>query len=487
MRNWIVCLVAGSVVGCGDDGTRETTSPATTNTMTMSDITMTPTAPLPTTGDESTGETGSDTTAAEESTGEPATATTSAPGVCGDGVLDADEECDDGNTALTDACLPTCVAATCGDGALQTGVETCDDANLDDSDACAACQPAVCGDGFVQTGVEACDDGNAVDTDACRSTCVPAACGDGVVQTDVEACDDGNADDTDECTAACVEPSCSDTTKNGSESDVDCGGSKCLPCALGGACVLSSDCAASLCLAGTCGVPKSCQAIKAADPALPSGVYTIDIDANGGIPPMQVYCDQDTDGGGWTMVFKLSDGAGGDGSSLWNSGPLNDADVTLLNPGKSAKQYVSRFPSNFWNVNGVTITSVRVHAYTAGMLAKFWQYDGAATTALTWFTNTRLVASSYTDLPAGPFNYYSIAGDPGNGRRWFINQVYNGCPSDTGWLIVDSPADPCTWETRNGAPAPRILYAPGTTLVNWESAVNGNTIGVAEALAVFIR
>jgi hypothetical protein len=168
-------------------------------------------------------------------------------------------------------------------------------------------------------------------------------------------------------------------------------------------------------------------------------------------------------------------------------GPLNDADPTLLNTMPSTKQYVSRIPASFWNQNGVTVTSVRVHAYTGGTIAKFWKHDGIGSTSVNWFTNTKLVASSYNDLPAGPFNYYSIAGDAANGRRWFINSGYGGCGVDNGWLIVDSAADPCTWETNKAAAPVRILYAPGTTKVVWEQAVNANTVGVAEVLAVFIR
>ncbi len=49
---------------------------------------------------------------------------------CGDGVIDAGEECDDGNVDNDDACLNTCVAATCGDEFVQAGVEQCDGPNL---------------------------------------------------------------------------------------------------------------------------------------------------------------------------------------------------------------------------------------------------------------------------------------------------------------------------------------------------------------------
>ena len=82
---------------------------------------------------------------------------------------------------------------------------------------------AVCGDGVVQAG-EVCDDGNQDDSDACLVTCSPAKCGDGEVQAGVEACDDGNADDLDACSDACVQASCFDKIANGGETDLDCGG-----------------------------------------------------------------------------------------------------------------------------------------------------------------------------------------------------------------------------------------------------------------------
>ena len=124
--------------------------------------------------------------------------------VCGDGVLDPEEDCDDGNTDDDDACPSTCQLPYCGDGVLDDG-EGCDDGNADDTDACPSnCQPAECGDGFVHAGVEECDDGNADNSDACLNVCLLASCGDGVLQVDVEECDDGNDVPDDGCNAACI-------------------------------------------------------------------------------------------------------------------------------------------------------------------------------------------------------------------------------------------------------------------------------------------
>jgi len=129
------------------------------------------------------------------------------PVECGDGVVNGDDVCDDGNPDNTDDCLDTCKPAACGDGFVHADIESCDDGNLDNTDSCVgACVDAKCGDGFVQVGVEVCDDGNLDDTDDCVGVCVAAKCGDGFVHAGIEACDDGNAVDNDKCTNACTVP-----------------------------------------------------------------------------------------------------------------------------------------------------------------------------------------------------------------------------------------------------------------------------------------
>ena len=101
-------------------------------------------------------------------------------------MVDAGEECDDGNLIDHDACTNACTAATCGDGILQDG-EECDDGNDDLSDDCPDCHVYRCGDGFLHVS-EACDDGNDDQTDDCAD-CVPATCGDGIIHAGVEDCD----------------------------------------------------------------------------------------------------------------------------------------------------------------------------------------------------------------------------------------------------------------------------------------------------------
>jgi cysteine-rich repeat protein len=127
--------------------------------------------------------------------------------LCGNGLLDAGEECDDGNGDDGDGCSSGCeieagwdcpeelgppsqCTSTCGDGVKAVGAETCDDGGLEDGDGCdAECQleagwmcaplssdgPDVCdpvfGDGLV-VGDEECDDGNLVAGDGCHEGAV---------------------------------------------------------------------------------------------------------------------------------------------------------------------------------------------------------------------------------------------------------------------------------------------------------------------------
>jgi cysteine-rich repeat protein len=146
---------------------------------------------------------------------------------CGDGMLNANETCDDGNFDPDDGCAADCTLEFCGNGRLE-GDEACDDRNVVDTDACVSgCHLASCGDGLVFAGTEECDDGNTDDTDACLSDCRTALCGDSVVWLDREACDDGNADDADACLANCRVARCGDGVRRADLSEGDEGFEAC--------------------------------------------------------------------------------------------------------------------------------------------------------------------------------------------------------------------------------------------------------------------
>lgn len=177
----------------------------------------------------------------------------SEPSECGNGTLEADEVCDDGNTKADDGCSEDCQiqdplfdcslagepcvnTVVCGNGVLE-GDEQCDDGNSEPGDGCAAACEAVeegfvctrpgrscvalsiCGNGVRERG-EQCDDGEAEPDagDGCDAECqaevgffcavagepcVALECGDGR-RTPEEECDDGDILDGNGCSSACT-------------------------------------------------------------------------------------------------------------------------------------------------------------------------------------------------------------------------------------------------------------------------------------------
>lgn len=114
--------------------------------------------------------------------------------VCGDGVVNVGESCDDANTDDTDACLTTCDFARCGDGVVWANRELCDPGPTpaDAGGVCNTnCTVPSCGNAVLEP-PERCDDGNFVDLDDCTNRCAVPVCGDGV-RAGQEACDLGAA------------------------------------------------------------------------------------------------------------------------------------------------------------------------------------------------------------------------------------------------------------------------------------------------------
>jgi uncharacterized repeat protein (TIGR01451 family)/MYXO-CTERM domain-containing protein len=145
------------------------------------------------------------------------------PNTCGNGVHEAGEICDDSNTIGGDGCEATCKLS---DGEDCDAPSECD-SNLCIADVCVP--DNVCGNGVLETG-EVCDDGNATPSDGCEATCKLSldetcagdddcdsstcdrtsntcepdnTCGNGDTEPD-EACDDGNTADGDGCNNACL-------------------------------------------------------------------------------------------------------------------------------------------------------------------------------------------------------------------------------------------------------------------------------------------
>jgi hypothetical protein len=235
-------------------------------------------------------------------------------------------------------------------------------------------------------------------------------------------------------------------------------------------------------VASACTPQANCAAILRAFPGIGSGAYLIDPDGAGGAAAFRVYCDMATDGGGWTMVYKLSAGVDGEPAALWNGGAVNDTNDAILTTVLSTGHYASRL-LGLWNTAAFPVAQARVALYTGGAESAFMRFNAAGSDRTNWFRLATLQAATWTDLAAQGQNFFQIAGGGNYGRHWFVNRTYGGCPVDSGWLVVNGTSErTCDWSTRVSPVA--LMYARGAGVVNWNDYPN---VGLADVMAVYAR
>jgi len=119
--------------------------------------------------------------------------------ICGNGIVECDEECDDGDTVIFDGCYSDCTWEFCGDGRTDTDGPDNKPGKADYDDDGNGVIDDFSEQFFPGTDDEQCDDGfgnNDIVFGACRTDCRYFYCGDGVVDSgeecDVPTCPDGS-------------------------------------------------------------------------------------------------------------------------------------------------------------------------------------------------------------------------------------------------------------------------------------------------------
>jgi len=108
-----------------------------------------------------------------------------------------------------------------------------------------------------------------------------------------------------------------------------------------------------------------------------------------------------------------------------------------------------------------------VIVYEGGVIKKELLFAATGTDKLNWFSEGKLISSSWTDIKTEPKNYFSIQGDGRVSRSFFINRNYGGCPNDAGWLVASGGTE-CSWES-SAAHKNKVLYSKLSTYANWNS------------------
>ena len=232
-----------------------------------------------------------------------------------------------------DANTHACVAAQCTDN-VKDGLETDKDCGGGPGSGCSPCADGLMCNGITDCGAQSyCNAG----------VCAAATCTDNVkdapgghAETDKDCggatcrgqghlCGNtfGCAVDGD-CTSGfcnptsskCAAPTCSDTFQNQGETDVDCGGPNCSPCALTKHCMQTSDCAAGVCTGNVCS-PAALGAACNTGADCSAGKFCTD----------GVCCSAASCGGCQTCAGALKQGGSNDGNCgavINNTDPKND-------------------------------------------------------------------------------------------------------------------------------------------------------------------
>lgn len=109
----------------------------------------------------------------------------------------------------------------------------------------------------------------------------------------------------------------------------------------------------------------------------------------------------------------------------------------------------------------------RVALYEGNNAVKELKFNAQGSDKMNWFQLDKLtqVNPPWIDIRTASQNYFTIDGS--DDRSFFINNVYGGCPKDTGWMAITgfSSSTSCDWEKHHALHA--VVYSNQTQRTNW--------------------
>ncbi|XP_071164274.1 uncharacterized protein [Mytilus edulis] len=179
--------------------------------------------------------------------------------------------------------------------------------------------------------------------------------------------------------------------------------------------------------------------------------------------------------GPWQVVFKIPAGKRPTGYNsimdFWKSAvAYNDGNVHAMNDFSSSSEIYKSSILNNWALQ--SISAVRLSAYKNNQEQGFVVFDAMGKGKNDWLDCGNILDSSWTDITSKTKNFCAFEPNSGNTykRQVFINEYYNGCSNDVGWIILkdyDATQGCSSWDVTTDTPY--CYYSGDSTNINWET------------------